>query len=159
MNLKTNLNASKFYKLHLTNMIIFVISLFLFVLLTAHLLYSYSVISEVPFYVQCIVLFILFVLGVHIRISKIEIINKVVENIHIEKDILYFNTFKFFYLKSKSASIKIKDIRLMPCEFGMAKKQNKEMLKFKVNNKEYYLIKTFFDEDIETILNEAKNNY
>ncbi len=98
------------------------------------------------------------ILFLFIIIRMLAFVNKITSSIEMRENSVQIETFNILCKKSKKDSCDIKDIKLIPHNIDTFDKKQESAFRVKINSKEYYLIKAFFDEDIETILKTKLNN-
>jgi hypothetical protein len=88
-----------------------------------------------------------------IIISMISKTNRMINSIIIERDIIKFETFGWNFVKRKVISVHKREIEIYPYKFRLTEKAEEEGWKIRIDKKEFYLIKNFFNEDVGNLLN------
>jgi len=93
--------------------------------------------------------FILFII-----VSIFQKLNRTINEVIFDENSVEFKTFKIFFLNSKKFKIDNRQIKWVPKKFQIDKNEIEEGWKIKPINKNYeiYLMKNFFDTDIEKYL-------
>lgn len=91
-----------------------------------------------------------FLFIIHFMIRSL---NRTISFISIVNEEVCIETFAWCFVKSKKASINLQNVKIHPHVFRITQKQEEKGWKIWIDHKQYYLMKNFFDEDVEINVN------
>jgi hypothetical protein len=114
--------------------------------------------TKTGLYFVCLIsaLFLLFILS--IAVSMINKRTRTINLFIVDKETYYFETFNCFFIPGKKVTVKKEDIHFRFSSFRYTEKINLQGWQLILNKKEYYLMKSFFDEDLEENLISGTSN-